>query len=197
MEVVTGIADFRDIARRRLPRSIFEYADRGSYDEVTLGRNRTDLDALQFRQRVAIDLSSLSVATTVLGEPWTMPVAIAPTGMTGLFHRNGEICGARAAERFGVPFSLSTMSICSIEDVAGAVNKPFWFQLYMMKDRGFSEELVNRARAAGCSALILTLDLVVQGLRRRDPKNGLSVPPRLTLRNAWTLPPGLPGHWAC
>jgi L-lactate dehydrogenase (cytochrome) len=184
MNVVTCIADLRDRARKRLPRSIFEYADRGSYDEVTLGRNRSDLDALQFRQRVAIDLSQLSVATTVLGEPWTMPVAIAPTGMAGLFHRNGEICGARAAERFGVPFSLSTMSICSIEDVAGAVRKPFWFQLYMMKDRGFSEELIGRARTAGCSALILTLDLVVQGLRRRDPKNGLSVPPRLTLRNA-------------
>ena len=187
MNVVTCIADLRDRARKRLPRSIFEYADRGSYDEVTLGRNRSDLDALQFRQRVAIDLSQLSVATTVLGEPWTMPVAIAPTGMAGLFHRNGEICGARAAERFGVPFSLSTMSICSIEDVAGAVRKPFWFQLYMMKDRGFSEELIGRARTAGCSALILTLDLVVQGLRRRDPKNGLSVPPRLTLRNAWDI----------
>jgi L-lactate dehydrogenase (cytochrome) len=116
-----------------------------------------------------------------------MPVAIAPTGSTGLFYRNGEIHGARAAERYGVPYSLSTMSICSIEDVAGAVQKPFWFQLYMMKDRGFSEELIGRARAAGCSALILTLDLIVPGLRRRDPKNGLSVPPRLTLRNALNI----------
>ena len=184
MTVVTGIEDLKAQARRKLPRALFEYADRGSYDELTLRRNRADLDALQFRQRVAVDLSQLSVATTVLGEPWTMPVAIAPTGLTGMFHRNGELCGARAAERFGVPFSLSTMSICSIEDVAAAVNKPFWFQLYMMKDRGFSEELIGRARAAGCSALILTLDLVVQGLRRRDPKNGLSVPPRLTWRNA-------------
>ncbi len=187
MTVINSIADLREQARRRLPRAIFEYADHGSYDEVTLRRNRTDLDALQFRQRVAIDLSQLSVATTVLGEPWTMPVAIAPTGLTGLFYRNGEIHGARAAERFGVPYALSTMSICSIEDVAGAVKKPFWFQLYMMKDRGFSEELIGRARAAGCSALILTLDLIVPGLRRRDPKNGLSVPPRLTLRNALNI----------
>jgi L-lactate dehydrogenase (cytochrome) len=184
MQVINSIGDLRALARRRIPRAIFEYADRGSYDEVTLRRNRADLEALQFRQRVMIDQSRLTLATTVLGEPWTLPVAIAPTGLTGLFHRNGEMHGARAAEAFGVPFTLSTMSICSIEDVAGAVSKPFWFQLYLMKDRGFNAELIARAAAAGCSALMVTLDLTVQGLRRRDQKNGLSVPPRLTLRNA-------------
>lgn len=183
MAVITSIADLRAQARRRIPRAIFEYADRGSYDEITLRRNRSDLDALQFRQRVAVDLSELSLATTVMGEDWTIPVGIAPTGLTGLFHRNGEICGARAAQAFGVPFALSTMSICSIEDVAGAVDKPFWFQVYLMKDRGFNEELIARARAARCSALVLTLDLTLQGQRRRDTKNGLSVPPRLTLAN--------------
>jgi len=185
MRVVNSIADLRELARRRVPRAIFEYADRGSYDEITLRRNRADLEAIALRQRVMIDLGELSVATTVLGEPWTMPLAIAPTGLTGLFHRNGEMQGARAAQAFGVPFTLSTMSICSIEDVAGAVGAPFWFQLYLMKDRGFNDELIARARAARCSALMLTLDLTIQGLRRRDAKNGLSVPPRLTLRNAF------------
>jgi L-lactate dehydrogenase (cytochrome) len=184
MKLINSIADMREGARRRVPRAIFEYADRGSYDEITLRRNRADLEALALRQRVMIDLSQLSVATTVLGEPWEMPVAIAPTGLTGLFHRNGEIHGARAAQAFGVPFALSTMSICSIEDVAGAVGQPFWFQLYLMKDRSFNADLIARARAANCSALVLTLDLPIQGLRRRDVKNGLSVPPRLTLRNA-------------
>ncbi len=184
MAVITSIADLRDLARKRVPRAIFDYADRGSYDEITLRRNRADLEALELRQRVMIDLSKLSLATTVLGEPWSFPVAIAPTGLTGLFHRNGEIHGARAAQRVGVPFTLSTMSICSIEDVAGAVTKPFWFQLYLMKDRSFNEELIARAVAARCSALMLTLDLTVMGVRRRDAKNGLSIPPRLTLRNA-------------
>jgi L-lactate dehydrogenase (cytochrome) len=184
MTVVTSIADLRTLARKRIPRAIFDYADGGSYDELTLRRNRAALDALVFRQRVMIDISRLSLATTVLGEPWSMPVAIAPTGLTGLFHRNGEICGARAAEAFGVPFTLSTMSICSIEDVAAEVKQPFWFQLYMMRDRGFNQELISRARAAGCSALMLTVDLTVQGVRRRDLKSGLSIPPRLTFRNA-------------
>jgi len=184
VKTITSIADLRTLARRRVPRAIFDYADRGSYDEVTLRRNRADLEALQFRQRVMIDLSQLSVATTVLGEPWSMPVAIAPTGLTGLFHRDGEIHGARAAEKAGVPFTLSTMSICSIEDVRGAVTKPFWFQVYLMRDRGFNQELIERARVAQCSALVLTLDLTVQGVRRRDIKNGLSIPPRLTLKNA-------------
>lgn len=183
LERVTSIADLRELARRRVPRAIFEYADRGSYDEITLRRNRADLDALELRQRVMIDLSKLSVATTVLGQPWSLPVGIAPTGLTGLFRRDGEIHGARAAESVGVPFALSTMSICSIEDVRAAVTRPFWFQVYLMRDRGFNEELIERARAAGCSALVLTVDLAVQGVRRRDIKNGLSIPPRLTLRN--------------
>jgi L-lactate dehydrogenase (cytochrome) len=183
LEDATCIADLRTLARRRVPRAIFEYADRGSYDEITLRRNRADLDAIELRQRVMVDVSQLSVATSVLGEPWSFPVGIAPTGLTGLFHRDGEIHGARAAEYIGVPFALSTMSICSIEDVRAAVSRPFWFQAYLMRDRGFNEELIARARAARCSALVLTVDLTVQGLRRRDVKNGLSIPPRLTLKN--------------
>jgi L-lactate dehydrogenase (cytochrome) len=132
-------------------------------------------------------VSRQQLATTVLGEPWTIPVGIGPTGLTGLFHANGEMLGARAAQAFGVPFCLSTMSICSIEDVAGFVAKPFWFQLYLMRDRGFNAELLERAKAANCSAIMLTVDMPVQGLRRRDPKNGLSIPPRLTLRNAFEI----------
>jgi L-lactate dehydrogenase (cytochrome) len=184
MRLCMSIAELRAEARRRVPRAIFEYADRGAYDEVTLRRNRAAFDDIELRQRVMIDISQRSVATTVLGQPWSMPVAIAPTGLTGLFHRNGEIEGALAAEGFGVPFALSTMSICSIEDVRAASRQPFWFQLYMLKDRGFNAEMVARARAAGCSALILTADLVLQGVRRRDAHNGLTIPPRLTLANA-------------
>ena len=184
MPVITSIADLRDLARKRLPRAIFDYADRGSYDEITLARNRADLQKLKFRQRVMRDLSTLSVASTMLGEKVTMPLAIAPTGLTGLFYGDGEIHGARAALDFGIPFTLSTMSICSIEDVQSAVQRPFWMQLYLMRDRGFNQELIGRARAAGCSALMLTVDLPMHALRRRDPKNGLSVPPRLTLSNA-------------
>jgi L-lactate dehydrogenase (cytochrome) len=184
MPIINSVADLRELARKRVPRAIFEYADRGAYDELTLARNRRDLDALALRQRVMVELSKLSRATTVLGESWSMPLSIAPTGLTGLFHRNGEMEGARAAHAAGVQFCLSTMSICSIEDVRGAVDKPFWFQLYLMRDRGFNQELIDRAKAAECSALMLTLDLQVQGLRRRDAKNGLSIPPRLTLANA-------------
>ena len=184
MAVINSIADLRELARRRIPRAIFEYADRGSYDELTLARNRHDLQAIEFRQRVMRDLSTLSVASTLVGQPVTMPLAIAPTGLTGLFYGDGEIHGARAAAAFGIPFCLSTMSICSIEDVHQAVPEPFWFQVYLMRDRGFNQELIGRARAAQCSALVLTVDLQVQGLRRRDPKNGLSIPPRLTAANA-------------
>lgn len=184
MPIVNSIADLRELARRRIPRAIFDYADRGAYDEVTLQRNRRDLEALTFRQRVMVDVSAQSLATTLVGQPATMPLAIGPTGLTGLFHANGEMLGARAAEIFGIPFCLSTMSICSIEDVRSAVTKPFWFQLYLMRDRGFNEELIDRARTAQCSALMLTVDMPVQGLRRRDPKNGLAIPPRLTLKNA-------------
>ena len=184
---VTSIADLRERARRRVPRAIFDYADRGSYDEVTLARNRDDLDGLAFRQRVMRDLSSLSLATTILGEPVTLPLAIAPTGLAGLFHRDGEIHGARAAQAFGIPYCLSTMSICSIEDVHTATAKPFWHQVYLMRDRGFNEEMIARARAAGCSALMVTVDLPILALRRRDRINGLSIPPRLTWRNAWDI----------
>jgi L-lactate dehydrogenase (cytochrome) len=183
MPIVNSIADLRELARRRIPRAIFEYADRGSYDELTFERNRRDLAELVFRQRVMVDVSRQSLATSLVGEAATIPLAIAPTGLTGLFHANGEMLGARAAQAFGVPFCLSTMSICSIEDVRGAVSKPFWFQLYLMRDREFNAELIERARAAQCSALMLTVDMPIQGLRRRDPKNGLSIPPRLTWRN--------------
>ncbi|EFH11131.1 alpha-hydroxy acid oxidase [Teichococcus cervicalis] len=183
MPPVTNIEDLRQIARRRIPRAIFDYADRGSYDEATLRANRDDLAALKLRQRVMIDVSGRSTATTMLGEPVAMPLAIAPTGLTGLFHADGEIHGCRAAQAFGIPFTLSTMSICSIEDVAGAVDKPFWFQLYVMRDRGFARSLVERAIAAKCSALVLTLDLQIQGQRHQDIKNGLAVPPKLTVKN--------------
>ncbi len=184
MQFVNSIADLRELARRRVPRAIFDYADRGSYDEITINRNRRDLEALEFRPRVMIDVSKQSLATTIMGTAATIPLGIAPTGLTGLFHANGEMLGARAAEAFGIPFCLSTMSICSIEDVRGAVTKPFWFQLYLMRDRKFNEELIERALAAQCSALMLTVDMQIQGLRRRDLKNGLSIPPRLTLKNA-------------
>ncbi|WGF89624.1 alpha-hydroxy acid oxidase [Marinivivus vitaminiproducens] len=184
MAAITNVADLRAIAKRKVPRAIFDYADRGSYDEITIDANRRDLRAIPLRQRVMIDVSDRSLATTILGEPVAMPLAIAPTGLTGLFHGDGEILGARAAQAAGIPFALSTVSICSIEDVAGAVDKPFWFQLYVMRDRGFAASLVERAKAAGCSALVLTLDLQIQGQRHRDIKNGLSVPPKLTLANA-------------
>lgn len=184
MPTITNIQDLRALAKRRIPRAIFDYADRGSYDEATLRANRADLAAIGLRQRVMIDVDNRSVATRILGEDVTMPLAIAPTGLTGLFHGDGEIHGARAAQAFGIPFCLSTMSICSIEDVHGAVKKPFWFQLYVMRDRGFAASLIERAKAAQCSALVLTLDLQIQGQRHRDLKNGLSVPPRLTLMNA-------------
>ncbi|MPT24554.1 MULTISPECIES: alpha-hydroxy acid oxidase [Ancylobacter] len=184
MATVTNIQDLRAIAMRKVPRAIFHYADRGSYDETTLRANKADLAAIPLRQRVMIDVSDRSTATTMIGEKVALPLAIAPTGLTGLFHGDGEIHGCRAAQAAGIPFTLSTMSICSIEDVAGAVDKPFWFQLYVMRDRKFSESLIERAKAAKCSALVLTLDLQIQGQRHMDIKNGLAVPPKLTLANA-------------
>jgi L-lactate dehydrogenase (cytochrome) len=184
VRVINSIADLRALARRRVPRAIFDYADRGSYDEITIRRNRRDLDAIELRQRVMVGLPGVSVSTTVLGEKWTIPVGIGPTGLCGLFYGDGEIHGARAAQAFGIPFCLSTMSICCIEDVREAVQAPFWFQIYLMRDRGFNEELIARAREAQCSTLMLTVDMPVQGNRRRDAKNGLSIPPRLTLANA-------------
>jgi L-lactate dehydrogenase (cytochrome) len=181
--VRNSVGDLRELARQRIPRALFDYIDRGSYDEHTWRRNASDLRALQLRQRVLVDVSRLTTAVTVLGEPWNLPIALAPTGLTGFFHRDGEIEAARAAQRAGVPFCLSTMSICSLEDVRAAVERPFWFQLYVMRDRGFTAALIGRARDARCPALMVTLDLPLQGLRRRDPKNGLSVPPRLTFAN--------------
>jgi len=180
MPVVTSIEDLRELSKKRIAKAIFDYVDRGSYSEATLRANRADLESLTLRQRVAIDVDRRSTRTTMIGQEVAMPVALAPTGLTGLNWADGEILAARAAERFGVPFTLSTMSICSIEDVASAVTRPFWFQLYVMRDRGFSAALVERAKAAGCSALVLTLDLQVQGQRHQDLKNGLAVPPRLT-----------------
>ncbi|MGD9951906.1 MAG: L-lactate dehydrogenase [Burkholderiales bacterium] len=180
MPVITNIDDLRRMAQRRVARAISDYVARGSYDEQTLRANRADLEALRFRQRVAIDVDRRSTRTTMAGEEAAMPVAIAPVGLTGLNWADGEILGARAAQAFGIPFTLSTMSICSIEDVAGEVGKPFWFQLYVMRDRGFAASLIERAKAAKCSALVLTLDLQIQGQRHRDLKNGLAVPPKLT-----------------
>jgi L-lactate dehydrogenase (cytochrome) len=184
MPVVTCIEDLRELSRKRIARAIFDYVDRGSYTESTLRANRADLELLTLRQRVGIDVDRRSTRGTMLGEEVSMPVGLAPVGLTGLNWADGEILAARAAQRFGVPFTLSTMSICSIEDVAGAVEKPFWFQLYVMRDRGFAASLVERAKAAGCSALVLTLDLQIQGQRHRDLKNGLAVPPKLTLGTA-------------
>ena len=181
MPVVTNIADLRRMAQKRVAKAIFDYVDRGSYDETTLRANSADLDDIKFRQRVAINVDNRSTVVKMIGTDAIMPVAIAPTGLTGLNWANGEMLGARAAERFGIPFTLSTMSICSIEDVASAVTKPFWFQLYVMRDRGFAASLIERAKAAKCSALMLTLDLQIQGQRHQDLKNGLSVPPQLTL----------------
>ena len=169
------------MAQKRVARAIFEYVDCGSYDQDTLRANKNDLEALKFRQRVGIDVDNRSTRSAMLGQEVAMPVAIAPVGLTGLNWADGEMLGARAAEKFGIPFTLSTMSICSIEDVAGAVTGPFWFQLYVFRDRGFAASLIDRAKAAKCSALVLTLDLQIQGQRHRDLKNGLVVPPRLTL----------------
>ncbi len=180
MPVVTCIDDLRAMAKKRVARAIFDYVDCGSYSEFTLRANRADFEAIALRQRVGIDVERRSTRTTMAGQEAAMPVALAPTGLTGLNWADGEMLAARAAERFGVPFTLSTMSICSIEDVAGAVTKPFWFQLYVMRDRGFAASLIERAKHAKCSALVLTLDLQIQGQRHRDLKNGLAVPPRLT-----------------
>ncbi len=187
LPTILSIDDFRQLAKRRIPRAIFDYADGGSYDERTIRRNAADLDAMSFRQRVMVDVSKISLATTLLGSPASMPLGIGPTGLAGLFHADGEILGARAAAACGIPFCLSTMSICSIEDVREATQSPFWFQQYLMRDRGFNQELIDRAAAAQCSALMLTLDLQVIGERRRDPRNGLTIPPKLTLRNAWDV----------
>ena len=184
MPLILSIDDLRELAKKRIPRAIFDYAAGGAYDERTLSRNTADLDAMTFRQRVMIDVSNVTLTTTLVGAPVSMPLGIAPTGLAGLFHGDGEILAARAAAACGIPYCMSTMSICSIEDVRAATQQPFWFQQYLMKDRGFNRELIDRATAAQCSALMLTLDLQVLGERRRDPRNGLTIPPRLTWRNA-------------
>ena len=187
MPPVTNIEDLRVIARRKVPKAIFEYIDHGSYDQISLNANRGDLKAIRFRQRILIDATHRQLSTTMLGEKVAMPVAIAPTGLTGLMHGDGEMLAARAAEKAGIRFTLSTMSICSIEDVRGAIKAPFWFQLYVFRDRGFSESVIERAQAAGCTALFLTVDLPMRGQRHCDIKNGLTVPPRLTPRNAFDI----------
>jgi L-lactate dehydrogenase (cytochrome) len=184
---ITNIEDLRVLARRRVPKALFEYVDGGSYDELTLRANRADLDAVKLRQRVLVDTSKRDLTTTLPGEKVAMPVAIAPTGLTGLIHGDGEILAARAAEAAGLKFCLSTLSICTLEDVASAVKQPIWYQLYVFKDRGFARAMIERATAARCSAMFLTVDLPYRGQRHADIKNGLTVPPRLTLRNCWDI----------
>ncbi len=187
MTVITCIDDLQTLARKRVPRMFYDYADSGSWTESTYRANQADFARLLLRQRVAVDISQRSTRTTMVGVDVAMPVALAPTGLTGMQHADGEILAARAAERFGVPFTLSTMSICSIEDVAAHTSAPFWFQLYVMKDRNFIASLIERARAARCGALMLTLDLQVLGQRHKDIRNGLSAPPKPTLANLLDL----------
>ncbi|PWB58829.1 MAG: alpha-hydroxy-acid oxidizing enzyme [Bradyrhizobiaceae bacterium] len=187
MPIITNIEDLRRIARRKVPRALFQYVDHGSYDEITMRANADELKAIRLRQRVLVETANPSLATTLLGEPVAMPVAIAPTGLTGLLHGDGEMLAARAAESMGTRFCLSTMSICTIEDVRAATRGPFWFQLYVFRDRDFAKSLIERAREAGCTALFVTVDLPTRGQRHPDLKNGLSVPPRLTLRNAFDI----------
>ena len=187
MAAIACVDDLRKKMQRRVPRMFYDYCESGSWTESTFNANESDLQDIKFRQRVAIDVSERSTAMTMLGQEVPMPVALAPTGLTGMQHADGEILAAQAAEEFGVPFTLSTMSICSIEDVAENTSKPFWFQLYVMRDRQFIRNLVERARAANCSALMITLDLQIMGQRHKDVRNGLSAPPKLTLKNIANL----------
>ncbi len=187
MPVITHIEDLRVLAQKRVPRMFYDYADSGSYTESTYRANESDFQKIKLRQRVAVNMENRTLRTQMIGIDTAMPVAIAPTGLTGMQHADGEILGALAAKQFGIPFTLSTMSICSIEDVAAATKSPFWFQLYMMKDRDFIERLIARAQAANVGALMLTLDLQILGQRHKDIKNGLSTPPRPTLANLLNL----------
>ena len=188
MTVITNIEDLRVLAKKRVPRMFYDYADSGSWTESTYRANESDFQKIKLRQRVAVNMENRSTASTMIGQRVAMPVAIAPTGLTGMQHADGEILAARAAKAFGIPFTLSTMSICSIEDVAeGTGRHPFWFQLYVMKDRDFIERLIDRAKAANCSALVLTLDLQILGQRHKDLKNGLSAPPKPTLATILNL----------
>jgi L-lactate dehydrogenase (cytochrome) len=183
MRTVTCIEDLRRLARRKVPRAFFDYAEAGSYSQQTLRANREDLERINLRQRVLVDVSQRDLSTTIIGEKVALPLALAPIGLCGMQHGDGEILACRAAQSAGIPFTLSTMSICAIEDVAQAVGQPFWFQLYVMKDRGFIRALIERAAAARCSALVLTLDLQVLGQRHCDIRNGMTVPPQIKLGN--------------
>jgi len=187
MPVITNIEDLRVLAEKRVPRMFYDYADSGSWTEGTYRANENDFHAIQLRQRVAVNMENRSTATTMVGVPTHMPVSIAPVGLTGMQHADGEIHAAQAAKKFGIPFTLSTMSICSIEDIAQHTQAPFWFQLYMMRDRDAMARMIERCKVAQCSALVLTLDLQVIGQRHKDIKNGLSAPPRPTLRNILNL----------
>lgn len=187
MPVITCIEDLRHLAEKRVPRMFYDYADSGSWTETTYRANESDFQAIKLRQRVAVNLENRSTAVPLIGQPAAMPVAIAPVGLTGMQHADGEIHAARAAEKFGIPFTLSTMSICSIEDIAEHTSAPFWFQLYMMRDRDAMARMIDRCKAARCSALVLTLDLQVIGQRHKDLKNGLTAPPRPTVRNLLNL----------
>ncbi|EEX85971.1 FMN-dependent alpha-hydroxy acid dehydrogenase [Brucella ceti B1/94] len=187
MSNIVEIADLKRLARRRVPKMFFDYADSGAWTESTYRANEDDFKKIKLRQRVLVDMTNRSLETTMIGEKVAMPVALAPTGLTGMQHANGEMLAAQAAEAFGVPFTLSTMSICSIEDVASVTKKPFWFQLYVMRDRDFVKNLIGRAKAAGCSALVLTLDLQILGQRHKDIRNGLSAPPKFTPKHIWQM----------
>jgi len=187
MPVITNVEDLRRVAQKRVPRMFYDYADSGSWSESTYRANEEDFRPIRFRQRVAVSMHPRSVATKMIGEDVAMPVALAPTGLTGMQHADGEILAARAAEKFGVPFTLSTMSICALEDVAANTTKPFWFQLYVLRDREFVGRLIERAKAVKCSALMLTLDLQILGQRHKDLINGLSAPPKPTIGNLVNL----------
>jgi L-lactate dehydrogenase (cytochrome) len=187
MKQALTIADLKEQARRRVPKLFFDYADSGSWTEGTYRANEADFAKIRLRQRVLVDMSNRSLATTMAGQAASMPVALAPTGLTGMQHADGEILAAQAAEAFGVPFTLSTMSICSLEDVAANTTRPIWFQLYVMRDRGFVEALIERAKAARCAALVLTLDLQILGQRHKDIRNRLSAPPKLTPLHLWQM----------
>lgn len=187
MPKIVEIADLKRLAKRRVPKMFFDYADSGAWTESTYRANESDFSKIKLRQRVLVDMTNRSLETTMVGQKVSMPVALAPTGLTGMQHADGEMLAAQAAEAAGVPFTLSTMSICSIEDVASVTKKPFWFQLYVMKDREFVKNLISRAKAAGCSALVLTLDLQILGQRHKDLRNGLSAPPKFTPKHIWQM----------
>ncbi|WP_224826708.1 alpha-hydroxy acid oxidase [Cognatishimia sp. MH4019] len=192
MPVITEIEDLKRIYKRRVPKMFYDYAETGSWTEQTFRENSSDFDKLRLRQRIAVDMTGRNTATKMVGQDVSMPVALAPVGLTGMQHADGEILAAKAAEKFGVPFTLSTMSICSIEDVAENTEKPFWFQVYTLKDDDFMRRLVDRAKAANCSALVITVDLQIMGQRHKDLKNGLSAPPKLTLRSMANLATKVP-----